>query len=118
MNVLDRLACASFGVVSGAIYGTILAIAVGFFTTGDFRWLYVWCTAAVFGGLGFIVGPRLGDIIAGTVHLVYGLCAGILSGAAFTVIDPQPHDHGPGRTLFLFGLGTGVAFFFVWYFSR
>jgi hypothetical protein len=118
VKLIDRLACAFLGLVSGAIYGTVLAIVVGFLTTGQIHALYVWCTSGVFATIGFVWGPKVGDVIVGTIHLVYGLAAGFFSGAAGTSIDPEPQASGVWRTLFIFGLGTGFAAFLAWFLSR
>src|SRR5215475_5011210 len=101
MNLIDRLGCALLGVVAGAIYGALLAVGIGFATTGQFQAIYVWCTAGVFGAFGFIAGPIVGDVIVGTLHVLYGFCAGLLSGASFAIVDPEPRASGTWRNLFL-----------------
>jgi hypothetical protein len=114
LNLFDRFACAMLGAVSGALYGAILAIIVGWVTTGQFQLIYVWSAAAVFAAIGFLGGSSVGDVIVGTLHLLYGFCAGILSGEALSAVDPEPKAEGSLRALFLFGLGTGLVLFFAW----
>jgi hypothetical protein len=111
---LDRLASALFGAIFGAVYGLILAIGVGYFTDGEFHLDLFWNTVAVFAGLGLILGPLVGDVIGSLLHFLLGVFAGIFSGGAGGVVDPEPRASGWLRTLFVIGLGTGIAIYFSW----
>ena len=109
----DRLACALLGAIFGAIYGSLLSIIVAWISDGHFRTEYVWYGIAVFGSLGLVTGPFVGDVIGDMLHVIYGLFAGILSGEGETV-DPEPKASGWLRIFFILGFGTGLLVFFVW----
>jgi len=92
----------------------MLSIGVGYFTDGEFRADLFWNTVAVFAALGLILGPLVGDVIGALFHFVFGVFAGILSGGAGGLADPEPRASGWLRTLFVIGLGTGIAIYLSW----
>jgi len=98
----------------GAGYGLILAVGVAFFTDGQFRTELFWNTVSVFAALGLILGPVVGDIVGSLLHFVLGIFAGLLSGGAGGAVDPEPRATGWLRTLFVVGLGTGLALYLSW----
>jgi len=114
LSFADRLACALLGAFFGAIYGSLLAVAVAWVTDGHFRSEYLWYGVAVFAAMGFVTGPFVGDILGDLIHVVYGLFAGILSGGAIAYVDPEPRASGWLRTFFLLGFGTGLVMYFAW----
>ena len=110
LALLDRLACAFFGAVFGVLYGAFLALLVVAITRGEMSIAVVIATAAVFGLLGFAIGPFIGDVVAATFHFLIGLFTG---GAAIGgVPGPVPQRSSLMNSLFWFGVGTAIAIVF------
>lgn len=114
MRLLDRLGCAFLGALFGALWGLILAIGAGYFTDGHFQTDLLLTSIASFAALGMLLGPVVGDVIGVMLHFVYGLFAGVMSGAGGQVIDPQPREVGWLRSMFVLGFGSGVAIWIWW----
>ena len=114
LTLLDRLSCALLGAVFGVVYGAILAVIVGWMTDGRFGVEYVCYTTGVFASMGLVLGPFIGDVIGGVIHFFHGIAAGILFGQWTAPVDPEPRATGWLRSLFLFGVGTGVALYLAW----
>ena len=107
LTFTDRLACLALGAMFGALYGLVL----GFFAleapgAGSSEIIsFVKVTAVVFGVLGFLVGPFVGDLIAAALHFLLALFA----------LDVGYFDRRLGIiwSLFWLGLGTVAAILIV-----
>ena len=117
LSVSDRCVYSLMGAAFGLLYGVFIAVVAMLISGGEWSNAYILATALVFGVLAFLIGPFIGDAIAGVLHLLWGVLHGLaLTGPA----DPrQPSAHNPPflASLFWFGICTGVALFlaiYVW----
>ena len=112
LSFTDRCTYALIGAVFGAAYGAVIAL-IAMAIYGAWNIAYVGATALVFGALAFVIGPFIGDAIAGVLHLVSGVIWGI------RWVEWWPERPPPGAVprigflaaLFWFGFATAVAIY-------
>ncbi len=98
------------GGFTGAAYGLVLSLTIGFFTGGWHPNIIGW-SAAVFAFLGYFYGNLIGEAILALMHFSWGLINGLSDN--WRPIE-EPNSDGYLRIFLLVGFGTGLALMFWW----
>lgn len=111
LTLIDRVAFAFFGGLTGAAYGVLISLVLYFAAKTWYPDTIGW-SAAVFGCLGFFFGNLIGEAFLALVHFVWGLIQG-LSWEARPIEDGSAK--GYLRAFMFIGFGTGLVLLISWH---